>query len=421
MIRVSAPSPILIRLRSKILGILTPFWYNLASCLNNRYYKDNTSYQRQRNNLLMTFHIAEQAWVGDIKMDKATKWDKGEFSKREKVSPEDKKAIAEYYQAGLKTGKSSKELWEELAKRYDRHIRQIQRYISQVKKQSLIADAEAQPSVAPLPLDVAQRKQLSEFLATLSLPSAFLIRSEDFYDFVKGDLEAMLLKLNRGMLCLDYAPPYVRHHLFSQAKEILAGDAMWGELDGFVGGFNTLLADCSDLWHDIYNDAKEALDAAETKFPTAGVTRPVTALGKMVHKDGQLLSSSVESISLSASLDFPWYRFVPLIYEDAVGWSLGKNLTPVRKEDYDYGHSGDKQFVVRYQVKASLLEFKHKDESMGFQLAAFVRDKHIELRQKYREREEVKKLAEAMHRLEIQRGTILTNLRQLAASLGSPL
>lgn len=66
-------------------------------------------------------------------MDKETKWDKGKFSKRKPVSDEDKRAIAEYYQAGLKTAKSSEELLAELAERYDRSSRQIQRYIVQVR------------------------------------------------------------------------------------------------------------------------------------------------------------------------------------------------------------------------------------------------------------------------------------------------
>jgi hypothetical protein len=63
-----------------------------------------------------------------------SRWDKGEFSKRNHVSNENKEAMTRYYQAGLKVGKSSDELLEALSQQYKRTPRQIQRYISQITK-----------------------------------------------------------------------------------------------------------------------------------------------------------------------------------------------------------------------------------------------------------------------------------------------
>jgi hypothetical protein len=65
---------------------------------------------------------------------KESRWDKGEFSKRNHVSNENKEAMTRYYQAGLKVGKSSDELLEVLSQQYKRTPRQIQRYISQITK-----------------------------------------------------------------------------------------------------------------------------------------------------------------------------------------------------------------------------------------------------------------------------------------------
>jgi len=62
-----------------------------------------------------------------------TKWDRGQFEKKRKISYKDKKEIARYYRAGVNVGRPSEELLEELAKQYERTPRQIQRYISEVK------------------------------------------------------------------------------------------------------------------------------------------------------------------------------------------------------------------------------------------------------------------------------------------------
>jgi len=61
-----------------------------------------------------------------------TKWDREELPNKKHVSHADKQAIAEYYQAGLKTGRSSEDLLAELADQYNRSSRQIQRYIAEV-------------------------------------------------------------------------------------------------------------------------------------------------------------------------------------------------------------------------------------------------------------------------------------------------
>ncbi len=266
-------------------------------------------------------------------------------------------------------------------------------------------------------LDVVQRKQLSEFLASLSLPSAYLIRSGDFYAFVEGDIGAMYLKLNRGMCPLQYVAPFVSHPTFAQVKKIFQKETVWSKLDEFIEDFNKLLTDCSDLWHAIYSEAKETLDAEETEFP--GITNMITAVRKEVHK-GKETEAIEEMPRLSWLLDDARHRFVPLIYEDAVEWALGKNLTLIKKEDYDYGSSGEKQFVVRCQLPdhlATLIELRHEDKSIGFQLAASLRDAHIALRQRYRQSDQVKNLAEAMTQLELRRQNILRCLGQLASCL----
>jgi hypothetical protein len=267
---------------------------------------------------------------------------------------------------------------------------------------------------------LSQRKQLSDFFASLSLPSPFLIWSENFLAFLKGSAEAMTSKLNRGIRCLCYKPALLGHPLFSQAKEVFKQETLWTELEHFEDDFNKLLAGCTAFWHDIYQDARQILDATEAQFPS--VTNAVAGIVKEVHdlQDNRLLSTTKVTPSLSSKLNHAYYRFIPVIYEDAVGWALGKNLTNTRREDYDYGSSGEKQFVVRYQLPdrlAILIEFLHEDKNMGFKLAASIRDVHMTLREKYRQSDRVKNLAEAMYRLEAQRVSTLQSLKQLATVL----
>ncbi len=61
---------------------------------------------------------------------KDLKWDGREFSRRTPISEQDKKLMADYLQAGLKMGKPRDELLGELAGKYHRSARQIERYIA---------------------------------------------------------------------------------------------------------------------------------------------------------------------------------------------------------------------------------------------------------------------------------------------------
>ncbi len=63
----------------------------------------------------------------------ATKWDKHESTKKP-LGDGDKQTIAEYYEAGLKTGKRSDDLLTELEERYGRSCRQILRYVSKARE-----------------------------------------------------------------------------------------------------------------------------------------------------------------------------------------------------------------------------------------------------------------------------------------------
>ena len=61
---------------------------------------------------------------------KDSKWDRGQSSRRPPISEQDKKFMADYLQVNLKMGRPRDELLEELAKKYQRSRRQIERHIA---------------------------------------------------------------------------------------------------------------------------------------------------------------------------------------------------------------------------------------------------------------------------------------------------
>ncbi len=62
---------------------------------------------------------------------KSTRWDKSAFSRRTRISDQDKQNIADYLRAGLSVGKFRDELLKELEKKYVKSTRQIERYIAE--------------------------------------------------------------------------------------------------------------------------------------------------------------------------------------------------------------------------------------------------------------------------------------------------
>ena len=65
---------------------------------------------------------------------KDLKWDRKEYSRKPPISEQDKELMVDYLQAGLKMGKPRDHLLEELAEKWQRHPRQIERYIAQFSR-----------------------------------------------------------------------------------------------------------------------------------------------------------------------------------------------------------------------------------------------------------------------------------------------
>ena len=61
---------------------------------------------------------------------KVTRWDKDAFLRRKRINNRDKRQMADYLHAGLNMGKPREELLEELAQKYERSTRQIERYVA---------------------------------------------------------------------------------------------------------------------------------------------------------------------------------------------------------------------------------------------------------------------------------------------------
>jgi hypothetical protein len=66
------------------------------------------------------------------------RWSIGRFHPRPSISDEDKEAITAFYRAEMAKGRTSQDVLDELSQKYARSPRQIQRYISEIRKNHTI-------------------------------------------------------------------------------------------------------------------------------------------------------------------------------------------------------------------------------------------------------------------------------------------
>jgi hypothetical protein len=71
--------------------------------------------------------------------------DREDQSPKRRIGPEERRAIADYYEAGLRAGRTSDELLEHLSKIHRKSARQIQRYVAQVQSQAAAAEPRGDP------------------------------------------------------------------------------------------------------------------------------------------------------------------------------------------------------------------------------------------------------------------------------------
>ena len=66
------------------------------------------------------------------------KWSREQFHPRTVISDQDKEAITAFYRAEMAKGRTSQDVLDELSQKYARSPRQIQRYISEIRKNHTI-------------------------------------------------------------------------------------------------------------------------------------------------------------------------------------------------------------------------------------------------------------------------------------------
>lgn len=103
------------------------------------------------------------------------KWQKGKFEQRKAVSEGAKQAMAEYYDAGLNTGRQRDELLRDLGKWCGRSVRQVERYIAE-RRQERNTDDVAPDPITP-GLDLVER--LADALAGISIKDNAVWRLPD--------------------------------------------------------------------------------------------------------------------------------------------------------------------------------------------------------------------------------------------------
>jgi hypothetical protein len=183
-------------------------------------------------------------------------------------------------------------------------------------------------------------------------------------------------QLLKGELRVHYEPAWKRHPVYQDLTTLLQGQTILQDLNAFVDGVDHCATEATGLLQDIYLGAKAGIP---TDFFQKG--------------GGEFISS---------------------VYSDAIGWFLGKSLREPSLRDYaikpDDANAGMMALWLAgegdaYSSRPLVQALEEKDAS---RLQAL----HLELRRKYRNSSQAKRVADMITQSEVRRTRLLNVLNQ---------
>lgn len=177
---------------------------------------------------------------------KDSKWDGREFSWRPPISEQDKKLMVNYLQTGLKMGKSRDELLEELAGKYERSTRQIERYITRFSPKANLKYEEThhKQKMRELAEALARKTSIPVFWDSdlwRDLPVEF---KKGKYSLPIGEIEMSQdrqIKVTYPEIGAGIAEPHLLKGVFSHLRT--SGSPRFTELVGDKGQLHSLVVE----------------------------------------------------------------------------------------------------------------------------------------------------------------------------------
>ncbi len=194
-------------------------------------------------------------------LDKESNWAKNRFEKIIHPSNEDKIAISNYYQAALKTGRSSDEVLEELEVKYGKSTRQIQRYIR---------DIEAKRTEQAI--HAADRANQLEQMRHIT----------DLQGIVRNFLHSVQ-EITTDLNFNDISQSNEARTLLWQAFKELTGNALWESLSEHLGAYGDCLV---DMLYELEPEETENRDPTKSQV-----------LGTGSEDDSKVIEQALELIS----------------------------------------------------------------------------------------------------------------------------
>jgi hypothetical protein len=175
---------------------------------------------------------------------KDSKWDRREPSKKPPISDQNKRLMVDYLRAGLKMDKSRDELLDELARKYQRSTRQIERYIAQLSPPAANERYEETPhrqKIRELAKTLARETKIPTFWDNdlwRDLPVEF---KRGKYSLPIGEIEISRdrgIKVTYSDIGAGIAEPYLLKGLFSHLRS--SGSRRFVELVDEEGQLHSL-------------------------------------------------------------------------------------------------------------------------------------------------------------------------------------
>ena len=189
-------------------------------------------------------------------------------------------------------------------------------------------------------------------------------------------LYAQLLK---GEIQVRYEPAWVRHPTYNDLQDLLEGQTVLQDLNSFIDSVNRTASEAVQLLQSVYKDANSEIN-------------------------GDILDSG-------------GWGFISAVYNDSIGWFLGKYLREPSDRDYVIKPEGDTAEVTNkfglYGAPNTPFEGLLV-QTPGEKEAAQMRVLHLKLRRIYRNSDKSKQMASLLTQLDVQRNRLVTAFSQFS-------
>jgi hypothetical protein len=190
---------------------------------------------------------------------------------------------------------------------------------------------------------------------------------------------ALYARLLKGEIQIRYEPAWIRHPTYNDLQDLLEGQSVLQDLNSFIDSVNRTASEAVKLLQSVYKDTN--------------------------------------SDTIGDILDNGGWGFISGVYNDSIGWFLGKYLREPSDRDYIIKPEGD---TAEGTNKFGLYGAPNTPfegllvQTPGEKEAVQMRALHLKLRRIYRNGDKSKQMASLLTQLDVQRNRLVTTFSQFS-------